>query len=61
MLDADNILIARHALKRWVYRAPQQRLSKRKKDELDLIRLAEAHPELKANYPSDVRDQIDGR
>lgn len=45
--------------KLWAYGDPQRRLSKRKKDELDLIRLAEAHPELKANYPSDLRDQID--
>ena len=45
--------------KLWAYSDPQRRLSKRKKDELDLIRLAEAHPELKATYPSDLRDQID--
>ncbi len=45
--------------KLWAYSDPQRRLSKRKKDELDLIRLAEAHPELKASYPSDLRDQID--
>jgi hypothetical protein len=43
----------------WAYSDPQRRLSKRKKDELDLIRLAEAHPELKALYLSDLRDQID--
>jgi hypothetical protein len=30
--------------KLWAYSDPQRRLSKRKKDELDLIRLAEAHP-----------------
>ena len=30
--------------KLWAYRDPQTRLSKRKKDELDLIRLAEAYP-----------------
>jgi hypothetical protein len=45
--------------KLWAYSDPQLRLSKRKKDEFDLIRLAEAHPELKALYPSDLRDQID--
>jgi hypothetical protein len=44
--------------KLWAYSDPSRRLSKRKKDELDLIRLAEAHPELKAMYPSDLRDQI---
>jgi hypothetical protein len=45
--------------KLWAYSDPQQRLSKRKKDELDLIRLAEAHPELKSQYPRELRDQID--
>jgi hypothetical protein len=34
--------------KLWAYGDPHQRLSKRKKDELDLIRLAEAYPELKS-------------
>ncbi len=45
--------------KLWAYADPQRRLSKRKKDELDLIRLAEAHPELKALYPRDLREQIE--
>jgi hypothetical protein len=34
-------------------------LSKRKKDELDLIRLAEAYPDLKSLYPAELRDQFD--
>jgi hypothetical protein len=45
--------------KLWAYSDPRRRLSKRKKDELDLIRLAEAFPELKVLYPSDLCDQID--
>jgi hypothetical protein len=45
--------------KLWAYGDPQRRLSKRKKDELDLIRLAEAHPELKSQYPTELRDQLD--
>ena len=45
--------------KLWAYSDPQRRLSKRKKDELDLIRLAEAHPELKSAYPSDLRNEIE--
>jgi hypothetical protein len=45
--------------KLWAYGDPGRRLSKRKKDELDLIRLAEAHPELKSAYPRDLADQID--
>jgi hypothetical protein len=34
-------------------------LSKRKKDELDLIRLAEKYPALKSTYPGELRDQIE--
>jgi hypothetical protein len=45
--------------KLWAYGDPQRRLSKRKKDELDLIRLAEAYPELKSKLPPELRDQID--
>ncbi|MDQ6704856.1 MAG: hypothetical protein M3Z85_02695 [Acidobacteriota bacterium] len=45
--------------KLWAYSDPRRRLSKRKKDELDLIRLAEAYPQLKSLYPRELRDQID--
>jgi hypothetical protein len=45
--------------KLWAYGDPQRRLSKRKKDELDLIRLAEAYPELESLYPSELRNQLD--
>lgn len=45
--------------KLWAYSDPRRRLSKRKKDELDLIRLAEAYPELKSLYPCELREQID--
>ena len=45
--------------KLWAYSDPQRRLSKRKKDELDLIRLAEAYPELKSLYPVELREQLD--
>ncbi len=41
------------------YSDPCRRPSKRKKDELDLIRLAEVYPELKSLYPAELRDQID--
>jgi hypothetical protein len=37
---------------------PRRRLSKRKKDELDLIRLAEAYPTLKASYPPELSQQL---
>lgn len=45
--------------KLWAYGDPARRLSKRKKDELDLIRLAEAHPELARSYPAELREQLD--
>jgi hypothetical protein len=43
----------------WAYSDPQGRLSKRKKDELDLIRLAEAYPALESTYPRELREQLD--
>jgi hypothetical protein len=45
--------------KLWAYGDPKRRLSKRKKDELDLIRLAEAHPELRTLYPGELQAQLD--
>lgn len=45
--------------KLWAYGDSQRRLSKRKKDELDLIRLAEAYPDLKSLYPRELLDQLD--
>ena len=37
--------------KLWAYADPRRRFSKRKKDELDLIRLAEAYPRLNPSTP----------
>jgi hypothetical protein len=45
--------------KLWAYGDPRRRLSKRKKDELDLIRLAEAYPRLKGVLPSELREQME--
>jgi hypothetical protein len=45
--------------KLWAFGDPRRRFSKRKKDELDLIRLAEAYPHLKSLYPDNLRDQIE--
>lgn len=45
--------------KLWAYSDPARRLSKRKKDELDLIRLAEAFPHLRSLYPAELRDELD--
>ena len=47
--------------KLWAYGDPRRRLSKRKKDELDLIRLAEAHPELRTLYPDELQDALPQR
>lgn len=43
----------------WAYSDETRLFSKRKKDELDLIRLAEAYPHLKAGYPRALIDQIE--
>jgi len=45
--------------KLWAYADPRRRLSKRTKDELDLIRLAESFPDLKAMYPVELRELLD--
>ena len=45
--------------KLWAYSDPKRRLTKRKKDELDLIRLAEAYPHLKNLLPRELLDQIE--
>ena len=45
--------------KLWAYSDPNRRLSKRKQEELDLIRLAEAYPELKSMYPTELREQLE--
>ena len=45
--------------KLWSYSDSQRRLSKRKKDELDLLRLAEAYPHLVKTYPVELRRQIE--
>ena len=45
--------------KLWAFGDPQRRLSKRKQEDLDLIRLAEVYPELESLYPSELREQID--
>ena len=43
----------------WANADPRRQLSKRKMDELDLIRLAEAYPELKSLYPSELRELLE--
>jgi hypothetical protein len=45
--------------KLWAYGDPRRRLSKRKKDELDLIRLAEAYPHVRSVLPREIFDQME--
>jgi hypothetical protein len=42
----------------WAWQDPARRLSKRKKDELDLIRIAETHPELHSLIPAEIVKQL---
>jgi hypothetical protein len=45
--------------KLWAYADSARRFSKRKKDELDLVRLIEAWPRLRAMYPKELLELID--
>ncbi len=42
----------------WAWSDPQRRATKRKKDELDLMRIAEAHPEFKPLIPEEIVKQV---
>ena len=42
----------------WAWQDKERRLTKRKKDELDLLRLAEAHPHLAASIPREIVRQL---
>jgi hypothetical protein len=44
----------------WAWSDGQRRLSKRKKDELDLIRIGEAYPELREKLPPEIVSQLEG-
>lgn len=43
----------------WAWQDADRRLTKRKKDELDLLRLAEAHPAVRASLPSEIVEQLE--
>ena len=43
----------------WAWSDPKRRLSKRKKDELDLIRIAERYPELRGLMPPVISKQLE--
>ena len=51
----DNIVRG----KVWAWSDPRRRLSKRKKDELDLIRIAEKYPELRKMMPPAITGQLE--
>ena len=46
--------------KTWAWNDKKRRLSKRKKDELDLIRISETYPELAELIPAEIREQLEG-
>ncbi|MBA2434916.1 MAG: hypothetical protein M3480_05080 [Verrucomicrobiota bacterium] len=43
----------------WAWEDPERRLTKRKKDELDLLRLAEANPALRPILPQEIACQLE--
>ena len=43
----------------WAWSDPKRRLSKRKKDELDLIRIAETYPEVRKLMPPAITNQLE--
>ena len=43
----------------WAWSDQKQRLSKRKKDELDLIRILETYPQLSDLMPPEIRSQVE--
>ena len=42
----------------WAWQDEQRRSTKRKKDELDLMRIAEAHPKLRGLIPAEIVKQL---
>jgi hypothetical protein len=44
----------------WAWSDDKRRLSKRKKDELDLIRIGEMFPELRRDMPDEIVSQLEG-
>jgi hypothetical protein len=51
----ENIVIG----KIWAWSDERRRLSKRKKDELDLIRIAETYPDFRKVMPEEIRKQLE--
>lgn len=47
--------------KLWAWGDPMRRESKRSKDESDLLRLGEAHPEIRGLLPTPLRERLDNQ
>lgn len=45
----------------WAWRDEKRRATKRKKDELDLMRMLEAYPELREMMPDEISKQVPGK
>jgi hypothetical protein len=43
----------------WAWNDPQRRVTKRKKDELDLMRILEAYPETRDSMPEAIKNQVE--
>jgi hypothetical protein len=56
--DVTAILNRNIRGKVWAWQDATRRLSKRKKDELDLLRIAEAYPELRRQIPAQIVEQL---
>jgi Nucleotidyl transferase AbiEii toxin, Type IV TA system len=50
----ENIVLG----KLWAWKDQSRRASKRKKDELDLLRIAEAYPKLRKQIPAEIVEQL---
>jgi hypothetical protein len=50
----ENVVLG----KVWAWNDQSQRASKRKKDELDLLRIAEAYPKLRQKIPAEIVQQL---
>jgi len=42
----------------WAWKDQTRRVSKRKKDELDLLRIAESYPKLREKIPAEIVEQL---
>jgi hypothetical protein len=51
--------LAVNCYKVWAWSDPERRLTKRKKDELDLIRIGESYPEMRHLMPPVIKAQLE--